>query len=115
MFADGIFQRMRRSLPSGSTPPSYMLKLATNQVPEESRNVSRTSTVNFGATPYWSYGRREVIAWTVLRAKGFILSDERTPGPRDIPVCFLAGRRDRVIGYVGLYNASASTTTQTSW
>lgn len=40
-----------------------------------------------------------------LRAGGFTLSDEQTPGPRDIPVCFLAGRRDRVAGYTGLFNA----------
>lgn len=40
-----------------------------------------------------------------LRADGFAVSDEDTPTPCDAPVCFLTGRRDRVAGYVGLFNA----------
>jgi pimeloyl-ACP methyl ester carboxylesterase len=40
-----------------------------------------------------------------LRANGFVLSDEETPVPGEIPMCFLTGRRDRVAGYAGLFNA----------
>lgn len=40
-----------------------------------------------------------------LRADGFALSDELTPGPRAAPACFIAGRRDRVAGYAGLLSA----------
>ena len=40
-----------------------------------------------------------------LRANGFALSDEDTPAPCDGPVCILAGRRDRVSGYVDMFGA----------
>lgn len=40
-----------------------------------------------------------------LQTDGFALSDEDEPTPCDAPVSFLAGRRDRVIGHVGLYRA----------
>ena len=40
-----------------------------------------------------------------LRTDDFALSDEDEPTPYDGPVSFLTGRRDRVIGYVGLYRA----------
>jgi pimeloyl-ACP methyl ester carboxylesterase len=40
-----------------------------------------------------------------LQADGFALSDENAPSSFDGPVSFLAGRRDRVAGYVGLFEA----------
>jgi pimeloyl-ACP methyl ester carboxylesterase len=40
-----------------------------------------------------------------LRGRGFALPDEDAQTLCDGPVCFLAGRRDRVAGYVGLFEA----------
>lgn len=40
-----------------------------------------------------------------LRTDGFALSDEASPTPCDAPVSFLTGRRDRVAGSMGLFNA----------
>lgn len=43
-----------------------------------------------------------------LRSDGFALSDEDEPTLCEAPVCLLAGRRDRVVGYVNLFNALGS-------
>lgn len=43
-----------------------------------------------------------------LRADGFALSDEDASTPCDAPVCFLAGQRDRVIGFASLAGALSS-------
>lgn len=40
-----------------------------------------------------------------LRANGFALPDEDAPTPCNAPVSILAGRRDRVVGYAGLFSA----------
>jgi pimeloyl-ACP methyl ester carboxylesterase len=43
-----------------------------------------------------------------LRAGGFHLADEGSPGPLRIPMCLLAGRRDRIVGYAAVYDALGS-------
>lgn len=45
---------------------------------------------------------------TSLREDGFVLSDEDTPTRCDAPVCFLAGQRDRVAGFMNLSDALGS-------
>jgi pimeloyl-ACP methyl ester carboxylesterase len=40
-----------------------------------------------------------------LRADGFALSDEDAATVCNAPVCFVAGKRDRVIGYASLFDA----------
>jgi len=40
-----------------------------------------------------------------LRSEGFALSDENAPTDLDAPACLVAGRRDRVAGYVDLFRA----------
>lgn len=40
-----------------------------------------------------------------LRTNGLVLSEEHMAAPRDIQACLVAGRRDRVAGYLGLFNA----------
>jgi pimeloyl-ACP methyl ester carboxylesterase len=45
---------------------------------------------------------------TALRVDGFALSDENALTQCDAPVCFLTGRRDRVTGYVSLFDTLRS-------
>ena len=40
-----------------------------------------------------------------LRAEGFALSDENEPTACNAPVCFVVGKRDRVVGYASLLDS----------
>lgn len=45
---------------------------------------------------------------SALRRDGFALSDEDAPTSCGAPVCFLAGQRDRVVGFASLFHALGS-------
>jgi pimeloyl-ACP methyl ester carboxylesterase len=66
------------------------------QTPEAAERIAAALKCN---------GPTDEIYLSSLRTDGFALSDEEVAGRCDGPTCFLAGQRDRVIGFVSLLKA----------